>query len=130
MRRVTPWQQRPARRLAAWIPAAVDPDPGPYEQMMWSLAGYPEVTGYAEMFQSAGFGTAVELASAGADRQDLYNALPFAAAYRVGLVGDVEAVRTRPAAYASAGLDEVVAVPATAGDPADERTLTAVAALR
>lgn len=121
---------RPAPPLAAWIPAAVDPDEASYEQMMWSLVGYLEVAGYAKMFQAAGFGAAVELASGGADRQDLYDALPSDAAYRVGLVGDIGTVRTRLTEYASAGLDEVVVVPATAGDPAGERTLTALATLR
>lgn len=121
---------RPAPRLAAWIPAAVDPDPASYEQITWSLVGYLGVAGYAEMFEEAGFGTAVELASAGAGRTELYEALPPDAVQRVGLVGDAEAVSARLAAYAAAGLDEVALVPATAGDPAGERTLTAVASLR
>src|ERR687888_125008 len=30
---------RPAPRLAAWIPAGVDPDPESYAQLMQSLAG-------------------------------------------------------------------------------------------
>jgi alkanesulfonate monooxygenase SsuD/methylene tetrahydromethanopterin reductase-like flavin-dependent oxidoreductase (luciferase family) len=121
---------RPAPRLAAWIPAAVDPDPASYEQLMWSLVGYLGVAGYAEMFRDAGFGTAVDLASQGADRQELFDALPTDAASRVGLVGDRAALAERLAAYASAGLDEVVAVPATAGDPGGQRTLTALAAVR
>ena len=49
------------------------------------------------------------------------------AAVSVGLVGDVG---VRLEAYAAAGLDEVVLVPATAGDPGGERTLTALARLR
>jgi len=36
-------------------------------------------------------------------------------------------VRDRLAEYAEAGLDEVAIVPATAGDPGGERTLTALA---
>jgi alkanesulfonate monooxygenase SsuD/methylene tetrahydromethanopterin reductase-like flavin-dependent oxidoreductase (luciferase family) len=47
-------------------------------------------------------------------------------AITVGLVGDADAIRARLDAYAVA-LDEVVLVPATAGDPAGERTLTALA---
>jgi len=77
---------------------------------------------------AAGFGNAVELARAGADREELLSALPLEAAAIVGLVGDVEAVATRLEAYA-VGLDEVVLVPATAGDPAGERTLAALAEL-
>lgn len=121
---------RPPPRLAAWIPAAVDPDPDSYKQMIWSLVGYLDVPGYAQMFKAAGFGAAVELAAAGADRHELYDALPSDAAYSVGLVGDTERVRSQLTAYASAGLDEVVAVPATAGDPGGERTLTALTTLR
>lgn len=121
---------RPAPRLAAWIPAAVDPDPASYEQITSSLVGYLGVAGYAEMFETAGFGAAVELAARGAGRAELHDALPADAAPRVGLVGDVAMVSARLAAYAAAGLDEVVVVPATAGDAAGERTLTALAALR
>jgi probable F420-dependent oxidoreductase len=117
-----------APRLAAWIPAAVDPAPEANSQIMQSLVGYLEVPGYDEMFTAAGFGNAVELARAGADRKELLSALPLEAAAIVGLVGDVEAVATRLEAYA-VGLDEVVLVPATAGDPAGERTLAALAEL-
>jgi hypothetical protein len=51
--------------------------------------------------------------------------LPPEAATTVGLVGAVDAVRSRMDAYAAAGLDEI-AVPATSGDPGGERTLTAL----
>jgi probable F420-dependent oxidoreductase len=114
-------------RLAAWIPAAVDPDPESYAQLMQSLVGYLEVAGYDEMFTAAGFGKAVELAHAGAVREELLSALPPEAAAMVGLVGDADAIGARLEAYAM-GLDEVVLVPATAGDPGGERTLTALAA--
>jgi probable F420-dependent oxidoreductase len=117
---------RRAPRLAAWIPAAVDPDPDSYAQIMRSLAGYLGVAGYAEMFTAAGFGKAVELARAGAGPDDLLSALPPEAAATVGLVGDANAVNARLGAYAEA-LDEVVLVPATAGDPGGERTLTGLA---
>jgi probable F420-dependent oxidoreductase len=113
-------------RLAAWIPAAVDPDPESYTQLMQSLAGYLEVAGYDEMFRAAGFGRAVELARAGADREELLSALPPEAAAMVGLVGDTDTIGARLEAYA-VGLDEVVLVPATAGDPGGGRTLTALA---
>jgi alkanesulfonate monooxygenase SsuD/methylene tetrahydromethanopterin reductase-like flavin-dependent oxidoreductase (luciferase family) len=119
---------RPAPSLAAWIPAAVDPDPDSYAQLMRSLAGYLGVAGYAEMLTDAGFGDAVELARAGAAPDDLLGALPPDAAATVGLVGDASAVSERLDAYAEA-LDEVVLVPATAGDPGGERTLTALAEL-
>src|SRR5918997_2840955 len=118
---------RQTPRLAAWIPAAVDPDPRSYAQIMESLAGYLEVAGYDEMFTAAGFGKAVEMAHAGAGRDELLSALPPEAAATVGLVGDADAIRARLDAYTVA-LDELVLVPATAGDPAGERTLAALAA--
>ena len=119
---------RRAPRLAAWIPAAVDPEPEAYTEIRQRLVGYLEVAGYDEMFAAAGFGRAVELAHAGADREDLLSALPPEAAAMVGLVGDADALGARLDAYA-VGLDELVLVPATAGDPAGQRTLTALAEL-
>lgn len=118
---------RPAPRLAAWIPAAVDPTPEARAQVLQSLVGYLEVAGYGEMFVAAGLGGAVEMAQAGASRDELLAAIPPEAADRIGLVGDLATVRERLEAYAAAGLDEVVLVPATAGDPGGERTLTALA---
>jgi probable F420-dependent oxidoreductase len=112
--------------LAAWIPAAVDPDPASRTQIMQSVVGYLEVAGYHEMFTAAGFGDAVELARTGADTEELLDALPPDAAATVGIVGDRDGLVARLEAYAS-GLDEVVLVPATAGDPGGERTLNALA---
>jgi probable F420-dependent oxidoreductase len=113
--------------LAAWLPAAVDPDDASYAQLMRAVAGYLPVRGYQEMFADAGFAGAVDLANRGADRDELLAALPEHAARTIGLVGDADTVRDRLAEYADAGLDEVAIVPATAGDPAGERTLTALA---
>ncbi|MFF3847690.1 LLM class F420-dependent oxidoreductase [Streptomyces sp. NPDC002328] len=113
--------------LAAWLPAAVDPDPESLAQVLGSIAGYLTVPGYSDVFVEAGFGEAVELAASGADRATLVRALPAAAAATVGLIGDPDTVRSRITAYAEAGLDEIALVPATAGDPAGERTLTALA---
>ena len=93
-----------APRLAAWIPAAVDPDPESHAQIMESLVGYLEVAGYDKMFTAAGFGKAVQMAHAGAGRDELLSALPPEAAAAVGLVGDVDAIGARLDAYA-AGLD-------------------------
>src|SRR5919197_174550 len=118
---------RPAPTLAAWIPAAVEPDPESYAQLMHSVVGYLEVAGYDEMFAAAGFGKAVGMARAGADHDELLSALPPEAAAIVGLIGDTDANGARLDAYAD-GLDEVVLVPATAGDPGGERTLSALAA--
>jgi probable F420-dependent oxidoreductase len=118
---------RRAPRLAAWMPAAVDPDPESHTQIMESLVGYLAVAGYDDMFTAAGFGEAVQMAHAGAGRDELLSLLPPEAAATVGLVGDADAIGARLDAYAVA-LDELVLVPATAGDPAGERTLAALAA--
>ncbi|MCT9076683.1 LLM class F420-dependent oxidoreductase [Streptomyces fulvoviolaceus] len=112
--------------LAAWLPAAVDPEPESLAQVLGSIAGYLTVPGYSDVFAEAGFGETVELAAAGADRATLVRALPPEAAATVGLVGDLAAVRARMDAYAEAGLDEIALVPATAGDPGGERTLEAL----
>jgi probable F420-dependent oxidoreductase len=117
---------RHAPTLAAWTPAAVDPGPDSHAQVTRSLPGYAGVAGYAEMLTAAGFGRAVEMARSGADPEAVSDALPPDAAATVGLVGDAKAVRARLDAYAAA-LDEVVLVPATAGDPGGDRTLTALA---
>jgi len=112
--------------LAAWLPAAVEPVPESLAQVLDSIAGYLTVPGYSEVFVEAGFGEAVMLAATGADRETLLRALPPRAAAMLGLVGDLDAVRARIDAYAEAGLDEIALVPATAGDPGGERTLTAL----
>ncbi|NNN34902.1 LLM class F420-dependent oxidoreductase [Streptomyces sp. S3(2020)] len=112
--------------VAAWLPAAVDPAPESLAQVLGGIAGYLTVPGYRDVFADAGFGDAVALAASGADRDALVRALPPEAAATVGLVGDLEAVRARIEAYAEAGLDEIALVPATAGDPAGEQTLTAL----
>ncbi|MDT0392731.1 LLM class F420-dependent oxidoreductase [Streptomyces dubilierae] len=113
-------------RLAAWLPAAVDPEPESLTQILRSVVGYLPVPGYSDMFVDAGFAEVVELAVKGADRDTLLQALPPEAAGTVALVGDAATVRARVDAYAEAGLDEIALVPATAGDPAGERTLTAL----
>ncbi|WP_406446565.1 LLM class F420-dependent oxidoreductase [Streptomyces sp. NBC_01613] len=112
--------------LAAWLPAAVDPAPQSLAQVLGSIAGYLTVPGYREVFAAAGFAEAVELAASGADRATLVRVLPPEAAATVGLVGDLATVRARIDAYAEAGLDEIALVPATAADPAGDRTLKAL----
>ena len=112
--------------LAAWLPAAVDPDDASYAQLMRGVAGYLPVRGYQDVFVAAGFGAAVELAQRDAGPDELLAALPEHAARTVGLVGDARTVRDRIAEYAEAGLDEIALVPATAGDPGGARTLSAL----
>jgi probable F420-dependent oxidoreductase len=119
--------RRTPPKLAAWLPAAVDPGPASLAQITRSIAGYLTVRGYREMFVDAGFTRAVELAANGADADQQVEALGPAAAPMLGLVGDAAGIRRRLDAYADAGLDEVALFPATVDDPAGERTLTALA---
>ncbi|CCK31136.1 oxidoreductase [Streptomyces davaonensis JCM 4913] len=107
--------------LAAWLPAAVDPDAASLAQILRGIDGYLTVPGYREVFAAAGLGEAVRRAAAGEEPR-----VPEAAAGVMGLVGDLDTVRARVDAYAEAGLDEIALVPATAGDPGGERTLAAL----
>lgn len=114
-------------RLAAWIPAAIDPTDRDREQVLRSIVGYLTVRGYSDMFVDAGFGSAVELAASGAGTDRLLAELPPSAAGVVGLIGDRDAVHARLDEYAVAGLDEIAVFPTTADDRAGERTLAALA---
>jgi probable F420-dependent oxidoreductase len=118
---------RPRPSLAAWLPAAVDPGDPADRYVREGIAGYLPVRGYDDMFVAAGFDEAVRLAAAGHPVPDLVDALPDDAASRVGLVGDLDAVRARIRDYEAAGLDEIAVVPALPGDPGGARTLTALA---
>jgi alkanesulfonate monooxygenase SsuD/methylene tetrahydromethanopterin reductase-like flavin-dependent oxidoreductase (luciferase family) len=117
---------RAAPKLVAWMPAAVDPVPESYAQLIWGIVPYLSAPGYAENLAAAGFGRAVELARGGTAPRDLLPALPLEMAGTIGLAGDVTAVRARLAAYEDAGVDEVAVMPVTGGDPGGERTLTAI----
>jgi probable F420-dependent oxidoreductase len=118
--------RRPAPRLAAWVPAAVDPSAEAYVQLVRGLVPYLAAPGYRDMFTAAGFGDAVRLATKNAHPRELLTALPPEIAGAVGLVGDAGAVATRLRDYEKAGVDEVAIVPATGGDSGGERTLGAI----
>lgn len=113
-------------RLAAWLPAAVEPPEEALRQVRETVAGYLTVGGYREMLIEAGFGEAIQDADAGADLAHLIAVLPQEAPSIVGLIGDRDEVGERLQAYAAAGLDEVAVVPVTSGDPNGERTLRAI----
>lgn len=115
--------------LAAWVPAAVDPDDDAIDQLRRGVVGYLAAPGYAEMFTHAGFGDLVARARAGTHPKHLLADLPRALVDAIGIVGPTDACARRLAAYADAGVDEIVVVPATAGDDGGRRTLTALAAL-
>jgi probable F420-dependent oxidoreductase len=110
-------------RLAAWVVAAVDPAPETHVQLARGLIPYLGAEGYAEMFTAAGFRETVEAARGGVHPAELLESLPPELAASVGLVGSEKEARRRAGEYFEAGLDELVLVPATAGDDAGERSL-------
>lgn len=118
---------RSAPRLAVWLAAAVDPEPEAIAQLARGYVGYLAAPGYGEVFAEAGFADLVALARSGAAPRDVLAEVPSALLAEVGLVGSVAAVEARLGEYEQAGADEVGVVPATAGDPAGERTLAALA---
>ncbi|MGH3378471.1 MAG: LLM class F420-dependent oxidoreductase [Actinoallomurus sp.] len=118
--------RRRAPKLVAWMPAAIDPVPESYAQLIWGIVPYLDAPGYSRNLAAAGFSDAVELARKGTAPRDLLTALPLELAGTIGLAGDATAVRSRLAAYADAGVEEVAVVPVTGGDPGGERTLAAI----
>lgn len=114
--------------LASWVPAAVDPTPEAVEQLRRAVVPYLGAPGYGEMFLAAGFDRAVEVARSGAHPREVLAATPAELVHAVGIVGDAATCAARLAEHAAAA-DEVVVVPATAGDPAGRRTLEALATM-
>ena len=112
-----------APRLAAWVVAAVDPTEETHAQLARGLVPYLGAEGYGEMFTAAGFGELVDAARRGAHPAQLLEQVPPQLSASVGLVGKEDEVRRRAAEYFDAGLDELVLVPATAGDDAGARSL-------
>lgn len=117
---------RPAPRLAVWLPAAVDPEPEALAQLVRGLVPYLGLPGYREMFTEAGFGEVAELAHGGAAYQEVVRALPLEIVGTVALLGSRAEIATRIAEYGAAGVDEIAIVPATAGDRGGASTLTAL----
>jgi probable F420-dependent oxidoreductase len=112
--------------LAAWIVAAVDPSDEALAQMSRGVVPYLAAPGYGEMFGAAGFGELVDAARSGTHPGELRERVPPELPRAIGLVGDAAEARRRADAYLEAGVDELVLVPATAGDPGGERTLRAL----
>lgn len=118
---------RPAPRVAAWIPTAVDADRAAIDQARRGLVGYLGAPGYARMFERAGFGDVVEFARSRPHPRELLAAVPDALVHTVGAFGSRDEVVARLGEYAKAGVDDLVIVPsATDRDPAGEATLAAL----
>ena len=115
-----------APRLAAWVPTAVDPTPETHAQLARGVVAYLAAEGYSDMFTAAGFGDVVEAARGGMHPAALLAQMPPDLVGAVGLVGTEAEARRRAGEYFDAGLDELVLVPATAGDDAGRRSLEAM----
>jgi probable F420-dependent oxidoreductase len=119
--------ERPAPRLAVWVPTVVDPDAAGEEQLRRLLLPYLRAAGFGHMFTEAGFGEIVALARTGAHPRSLLSEMPDDLVASVAAVGSVERARAALDEYRAVGVDELVLLPVTAGDPDAERTLTALA---
>ena len=112
------------RRVAAWLPTAVDPTDDDRAQLTRALVAYLAAPGYRDAFAEAGFADLAALARTRPHPRDLLAAIPPALVDAVGLVGDVNVVTNRIAEYRAAGIDDVCVVPATASNRAGMRTLS------
>jgi probable F420-dependent oxidoreductase len=119
---------RPAPRLAVWVPAALDPQERARAQLAGQLAVYLGAPGYGDLFAGLGFGALVDRARAGTPRAALAEAVPWELLAQIGALGSAEQIAARVAAYHDAGADHVAIVPSTAEDPAGVRLLEAVRA--
>ncbi|WIX84617.1 LLM class F420-dependent oxidoreductase [Amycolatopsis sp. DG1A-15b] len=116
----------PPPPVAAWVVAAVDPDPAALEQLRRGVVGYLAAPGYGEMFRAAGFGDLVDFARTRPHPRELLAAVPVEAIATVGLLGSPEDITAKAAEYAEAGIDELAIVPATSDDdPGGAETLAA-----
>jgi hypothetical protein len=75
------------------------------------------------MFAEAGFERVVDLARSGARAAEVLAAVPTEMVGAIAAIGDAETCRRRLDEYP---VDDVVVVPATAGDPGGKRTLEAL----
>jgi probable F420-dependent oxidoreductase len=121
---------RPRPPIALWLAAAVDPTRDTEAQLAAGLVQYLQAPGYGELFIDAGFADLVSRARSGESTKRLVADLPPEVCRTLGLVGTVDEIAERMAAYRAAGVDEICIVPATAGDPGGRRTMEALSDLR
>jgi probable F420-dependent oxidoreductase len=121
---VTQFRAESLGPVAAWVCAAVDPEPDAVEQLRRGLVPYLAAPGYAEMFTQAGFGAVVDFARSGPHPRELLAAVPTELVASVCLIGSRSDVRARIAEYEAAGVGEIALVPSSVdSDPAGARTL-------
>ena len=123
---VTQYRDSGGTRVAAWVPAALDPDADARLQLSRALVAYLGAPGYADVFTEAGFADLVAFAQTRPHPRELLDAIPAELVDAVGLVGDDATISRRIDEYRAAGVDDICVVPATAGDRAGRRTLEAL----
>ena len=112
---------------AVWLAAAVDPTP---EERAWMSLGYVAylgASGYAEMFEEAGFGDLVAFARTRPHPKELARRLPGELIDAVGVVGTEAEVRRRIEEYEAAGIREIGLVVPPLDLPSGRRTLEVLA---
>ena len=117
---------RPAPRLVAWLPAALDPTQEAWIQMRRAKVPYLAAPGYSEMFAEAGFGDLVAYARTRPHPRDLLARIPRELVQAIGPVGDESTFAATIEDYLAAGVDELAFVPSSDGDPGGVRTMTAL----
>jgi probable F420-dependent oxidoreductase len=117
---------RPVPRVAAWIPAAVDPTPDALVDLKRALVGYLAAPGYRDMLAAAGFEPLVRLAQDRPHPRELLAAIPDELPAVIGLVGDQATVAARLGEYRAAGVDDVCLVTGYGSDEEGRRTLAAL----
>jgi probable F420-dependent oxidoreductase len=117
---------RPTPKLAVWLTLAVDPLREAIDQLLRATVPYLAAPGYAEMISEAGFSELVEFARTRPHPKELLARAPDELVSKIGLLGSESDIRGRLQQYVAAGADEVCLVPATAGDPAGLRSLSAL----
>jgi probable F420-dependent oxidoreductase len=112
--------------VAVWLVAGVDPTPEGRAQVARQLTLYLSAPGYSRVLTAAGMNEAVTAARQGVRSSELAAMLSEDQIGRVAALGDQGEVVRCVDSYREAGAD-VMVVPVTAGDPAGQRTLAALA---
>jgi probable F420-dependent oxidoreductase len=121
---------RPRPRVSLWAPAAHQGGPQAVDQLRHAVVGYLAAPGYADMFERAGFADTIAFARSRPHPKELLAAIPDSLVETVAVMGDAEQMAASLRAYRAAGVDDVVAVPAsTEVDPCGRGTLEALASL-
>jgi probable F420-dependent oxidoreductase len=115
----------PGIPTVAWLVAALEPGADTHREVSTQVAHYLAAPGYAEMFADAGFATLVDRARDRMPIEELARIVPVELLAAVGLYGSKTDNAARANEYRDAGV-EIALVPATAEDPAGEKTLAAL----